>query len=329
MLIVDTHSTKNNKISGYERFAKDITPLLLNKENVVGKSYGWGKAARALNFLVTKEFRTDKVLFPTNPPLFWSKAEIKRAIFIVHDIFPIIRPDLCQQITSNVYRKFLEDCIEWGTVLSVSRFTSLEIARHYKIEPPTCIGNIIHINSNLKNRKSSIFKDKIFLLSVGTVEPRKNYKHLIQEYKKFIERTNTNIPLYIFGREGWESKEVISLLRDTPGVCWIENASDEILWEAYAKALFLISTSLYEGFNMPVFEALSLGTECIVPRGSAPTFETKNLVEFDLFDNNLSTILSSSINKRIIKNNKSLIELDNYRPKKIADNIIKAVKLYE
>lgn len=89
---------------------------------------------------------------------------------------------------------------------------------------------------------------KPFILTVGKVEPRKNYLRLTNAFSKL----NTNIELVIVGQKGWDrigTKDKVHLL---------EKVSDSELFALYQEALFFIYPSLYEGFGFPLLEAMSL-----------------------------------------------------------------------
>jgi glycosyltransferase involved in cell wall biosynthesis len=101
-----------------------------------------------------------------------------------------------------------------------------------------------------------------YILFVGTLQPRKNIKRLIEAYSKL----NTEATLVIVGKKGWQFEEIISSPEKygvKPKVKFIENALDEDLSALYKHAEFFILPSLYEGFGLPVLEAMSYGCPVI------------------------------------------------------------------
>ena len=106
-----------------------------------------------------------------------------------------------------------------------------------------------------------------FLLAVGTVEPRKNYPRLARAYRRLADPP----PLVVAGRQGWAYGEAMELLRDTPGVRLLGHVSDAELLGLYRSAVALAFPSLYEGFGLPLLEAMREGLPALIGnRGALP-----------------------------------------------------------
>jgi glycosyltransferase involved in cell wall biosynthesis len=98
-----------------------------------------------------------------------------------------------------------------------------------------------------------------YILSVATLEPRKNILVLL----KAFEKSTLENELVLVGGEGWKSKELIKLASLNPKIKLIGFVSEIDLPAIYRQALFLAYPSLYEGFGMPVLEGVSSGTPVI------------------------------------------------------------------
>jgi glycosyltransferase involved in cell wall biosynthesis len=106
-----------------------------------------------------------------------------------------------------------------------------------------------------------------FILTVSTIEPRKNYPMLIDAYVKYIktskEHGESPYPLVIAGRRGWESAEFFEKLDElsasTGLIHLMDNLSDSELAFLYKDAAFFCLPSLYEGFGLTLLEALAEG----------------------------------------------------------------------
>ena len=102
--------------------------------------------------------------------------------------------------------------------------------------------------------------DRPYVLSVGTIQPRKNLPRLIAAVRRLRERTGEDIVLVHAGRRGWLYAEVEQAVQDhamTDSFRLIEDADDSELRLLYAGAVALAYPSLYEGFGLPCVEAMA------------------------------------------------------------------------
>jgi glycosyltransferase involved in cell wall biosynthesis len=113
-----------------------------------------------------------------------------------------------------------------------------------------------------------------YLLFVGTFEPRKNVTGLIQTYHRLRQETAVDVPLVLAGRKGWLYDEIfatIDKLNLRPFVHHLENLPDEEIACLYTAAGLLALPSHYEGFGLPVLEAMHNGCPVVCSnRGSLP-----------------------------------------------------------
>jgi len=113
------------------------------------------------------------------------------------------------------------------------------------------------VDSHQAKTKYSLTKD--YFLSVGTLEPRKNLKRLIEAFSKLPARTvPAGTQLVIVGPVGWGES-----LSKTNNVRFLGFVPDEDLAGLYSGAQAFVYPSLYEGFGLPVLEALSCGCPVI------------------------------------------------------------------
>jgi glycosyltransferase involved in cell wall biosynthesis len=128
--------------------------------------------------------------------------------------------------------------------------------------------------------------EKKFFISVGTIEPRKNYDYLIEEFPK--EWTHE---LVIVGRYGWKSHK--SFARNLRNVTWLQAVCDGSLRRLYQNAAGFISTSQDEGFNLPAFEARKFDLPLVL--SNIPVhreLHSDSAAFFDLQEGQLRTALS-------------------------------------
>ncbi len=116
-----------------------------------------------------------------------------------------------------------------------------------------------------------------FLLAVGTLEPRKNYGRLLQAYGRLSDPP----PLVIAGRPGWNRYR----LPEQAGVRLLGHVDDTTLAALYAHASALAYPSLYEGFGIPLLDALGWGLPALIGnQGALPELAAGAALEVEAED---------------------------------------------
>lgn len=111
-----------------------------------------------------------------------------------------------------------------------------------------------------------------YFLSVGNIEPRKNHVGLLQAYAWLRRRQADAPPLVLIGHEAWDggaTREEALRLGLQAHVAFTGHVPDASLGAYLRQATAFVTASLYEGFGMPLFEAMCLGRACIYHRGTS------------------------------------------------------------
>lgn len=111
-----------------------------------------------------------------------------------------------------------------------------------------------------------------YFLFVGTLEPRKNLPRLLRAYRRYVSSKPGARPLKIAGGGGWGTEDIAGLVNGLglqDNVQLLGKVDDVALRGLYLGAFALLMPSLYEGFGLPVVEALSAGVPVLTSRGSA------------------------------------------------------------
>lgn len=132
--------------------------------------------------------------------------------------------------------------------------------------------------------------DRPYFLFVGTLEPRKNLRRLLGAFAQLPIAVRQRHLLVIAGGKGWGGMDVHTLVASlglTSSVVLVGYASDAQLATLYAHAKFLAMPSIYEGFGLPLLEAMSLGVPVLTSNCSSLPEVTGNAgVLIDPLDEN-------------------------------------------
>jgi glycosyltransferase involved in cell wall biosynthesis len=111
-----------------------------------------------------------------------------------------------------------------------------------------------------------------FVLAVGTLEPRKNLRRLVEAYALLDEELQRRHPLVVVGALGWRTGETLGALRSLGDRCIVlGHVSDQALAQLYERCAVFCYPSLYEGFGLPVLEAMAAGAAVVTsPTSSLP-----------------------------------------------------------
>ncbi len=98
-----------------------------------------------------------------------------------------------------------------------------------------------------------------YLLTVGTLEPRKNLWRLVQALESLDPELRRRFPLWVVGGGGWLNEDLQRVREILPEVRFLGRVSQERLLRLYQEATLVLYPSLAEGFGLPVLEAMACG----------------------------------------------------------------------
>ena len=214
-------------------------------------------------------FRTELDLTHSPHPLLLSTRG--RKIVTVHDLFFLDFPERVDKDARKVFRKRIEHSLHNADgVLSVSRFTAGQVIQRFSVDQRK-VKVVYHgINRRLWRDVSDeeIAKTKkkwglpsSYLLFVGALEPRKNIGNLLRAFKLILEK-RPQVFLVLLGPEGLDSEAVRKEIKELDlrfRVKRIGYVAENELRCIYRSATVFVFPSLWEGFGLPLLEAMASG----------------------------------------------------------------------
>ncbi len=249
-------------------------------------------------------------------PLSIKKSSVAKVVTI-HDLIFLRFPELYKPLDRKIYnKKFRQACEDADKIIAISEQTKEDILHYYQIDK-----NKIEViyqdcdvqfhtqptSTQLENvRKKHDLPDH-FLLSVGTIEERKNQLLILKALKNIQD-----ISLVLVGRTTPYQDELEAFIEQhglNHRVTFINNVNWEDLPAIYSLATIFVYPSIFEGFGIPIIEAQNLSTPVVTSTGScfaetggdgALYSDPQKAIELA---KNINTILDSSAKKgELIKN---------------------------
>ncbi len=249
-------------------YDKNVTPVVLFPPARHPFLFVWWfewSVARAL-----KRIKPDVFLSPDN---FLSLQTNVKTVLVTHDLAHIHFPEQLPFFQRKYYQFFTKKFNERADrIVAVSEFTRQDIIKQYQISPEkiavACNGcrDIFH-PLNAEEKKAILEKyagGNPYFFYVGAVHPRKNVHRLIAAFDRFKNTTGAKTKLLIAGRFAWKAgavQDAMQAARHRQDIDFLGFVDDEMLAKLMASAFACIYVSLFEGFGVPVLEAM----HCDVP----------------------------------------------------------------
>lgn len=194
-------------------------------------------------------------------------------VLVTHDIAYVHYPDQIPAWGLKYYQRNVPRFLERADrILTVSEFGKTDILEHFEVDPtkiqvaPNALrGQFKPINEDEKQATKFAYADgQDYFFYLGAVHPRKNVHRLILAFDEFKKRTQAPVRLLIAGRLAWQTgeiKEAYDAVDSRQDIEFLGYVPDEELKKILAAALALTYVSLFEGFGLPILEAM----HCKVP----------------------------------------------------------------
>jgi len=216
---------------------------------------------------VEAQIDCDAILYPYWPSPPRRRREAPPAAVFVHDLAFKLRPREVPWQQRAYFGALLGRSLRnAAAVLVPSETTRRDLVAGYKIDGLEAKISIVAEGVRPAGPPAPLPAglDPGFILAVGTIEPRKNYPRLLAAYRRLrresgpvIVAGRAGVPeLVIAGRPGWAYGDTLERIKAEPGVRYLGHVDDATLNALYQSAAVLAFPSLYEGFGLPLLEAM-------------------------------------------------------------------------
>jgi len=194
---------------------------------------------------------------------FPRKQESYGKVLTIHDITPILFPGWHVWQSRFMHRWIFPRIVARADhLITVSETTKNDVAR--VLHPAVPMSPIPLAAKKLPAPKKRLL-DAPYILCVSTLEPRKNLDMLLTAFTA-LRKNGSSLNLVLVGKVGWHAKELLAKIQQSPVRAYIHLpgfTSDEELSSWYAHARLAVYPSLYEGFGLPLLEAMGAGVPLI------------------------------------------------------------------
>lgn len=223
---------------------------------------------------------------------------------VVHDLTYIDLPTYVSAKLRSDLVRFVPKQIERSDFLvTVSEFSKQRITEEYHPNKDILVTPIPPVDMtrhDAKYRHNELHKlgiNKPYIMFMGTIEPRKNIIKLIQAYIQLPKELRDKYTLVIAGRIGWnceaEEATLKQAAKDGYDVKHLGYVSDETREILYESASLFATASHYEGFGMPILEAMHYGVPCAV--SDIPVFHEVAGKAADYFDQERPSVIAARL----------------------------------
>lgn len=351
-LVIDVRSIN---ASGIGTYIKNVIPGIISEFDTVtvlgNKSeiakFDWSNKVEVVEFNSKMYSLKEQFLYPFKIPkcdVFWCPhfnfpifaTLAKKKVVTIHDVNHLAGVSPISFLKKKYAAILYNNAVKKAAIIfTVSEFSKSEILKYTNVEfekiKVVYCGVNVPFFEETKENNATLPQD--FILYIGNVKPHKNLIVLLKAYDALSDQLKAKYKLLIVGKkdgfitEDYEIDEFIKIKKLEENIIFTGHITDYDLPMYYQKASLFIFPSLYEGFGLPVLEALAANTVVISSNAASLSeiggeaviyFDPKNDVELS------QKIKECLENKVIVDTEKRKIQLDKFTWEKSIKNHLEA-----
>ncbi len=198
----------------------------------------------------------------------------RKCVVMVHDLVSKLFPKGHNKKAILIENLFMKKALRKArSIIAISQNTKQDLAKLFPgVEEKTIV---VYLAGGpgykmIEKPKIEVKVPEKFIIFTSTIEPRKNVKRIIQALKEV--RKSLDIDLVVVGKKGWQWEGVFREIEKQEleqHVHYLDYISNSNLVKLYNKAQAFVFPSLYEGFGLPVLEAMQCGCPVVTSNSSS------------------------------------------------------------
>jgi tetratricopeptide (TPR) repeat protein len=213
------------------------------------------------------------------------RAKGVRFVLFIHDLIQITHPQFVERAANERFRHALVDAMMLADlVITNSEYVASDVRRYLSsrlnfsvpVKAVPLATELIRQSQSTEPVRGDVLRatSAPFVLSVGTIEVRKNHMYMIKVWEELIAKQLPAIPNLVFvGKIGWDIEPFMSFIAESDHLGGrlhiLTGVSDRELRYLYEECLFTMYPSFIEGFGLPLGESLAHGKLCIASNRSS------------------------------------------------------------
>ena len=202
----------------------------------------------------------------------WSR---RPTVVTIHDLSLLLHPEVHEEkLVARARWRLPLMAKSASKIITPSNSVKTEVCEAFGVDPDKVAVTPEAPRAAFRRREdpellSRLGIDQDFVLFVGTIEPRKNLRRLVDAFDQLLRTTSLSPKLVIAGGQGWLMDDFASSIRQkglADRVCLTGYLEDEDLCTLYSTCAVFVYPSLYEGFGLPPLEAMACGAAVITSR---------------------------------------------------------------
>lgn len=237
-------------------------------------------------------FKVNNIAKKNNLDIFWGTQHILpinldksiKTVLTVHDLVFYEMPETMSKYNKMIMCTLFPISVRKSKcIITVSKSTNNGLKKHFPKELGHKMTKMIYEGADYfkpsfqkelefynKYKNMQCIKNNNYLLYVGTIEPRKNIELLLTAYEYVKE--SVDLKLVICGKIGWKCNNILAIIENNKynkDITYLNYVTNEDKFLFMKNAFAFVFPSKYEGFGLPVVEAMKMGTVTLTTRSSS------------------------------------------------------------